>query len=124
MTADPRITVHLNATLDAVEGFVGNFRSTIRVNAQRRVIEHGVTVMASGARELQPEEYLFGTDPRVITGLELDRRLKADDPGLSRMQTAVFIQCVDFEAHGFKVSTALDLHAGCGSCGSSSGCCS
>jgi iron-sulfur cluster assembly protein len=31
---------------------------------------------------------------------------------------------IDFEAHGFKVSTALDLHAGCGSCGSSNGCCS
>jgi heterodisulfide reductase subunit A2 len=94
VTADPRITVHLNATLDAVEGFVGNFRSTIRVNEQRHVIEHGVTVLASGGRELHPQEYLFGTDPRVITGLELDRRLKANDPGLSRMQTAVFIQCV------------------------------
>lgn len=94
VAADPDITVHLNAKLEKVEGFVGNFRSTVSVNGQALEIDHGFTVIASGAQEFQPDEYLFGKNPRVITGLELDRRLKQQDPDLSQFQRAVFIQCV------------------------------
>jgi heterodisulfide reductase subunit A len=94
VAADPDITVHLNAKLEKVEGFVGNFRSKVSVNGQALEIDHGVTVIASGAQEFQPDEYLFGKNPRVITGLELDRRLKQQDPDLNQVQRAVFIQCV------------------------------
>ncbi|MDA8138718.1 MAG: FAD-dependent oxidoreductase [Desulfobacteraceae bacterium] len=92
--ADARIRVYLNAKLTKVEGFVGNFKSTVAANGVETVIEHGVAVIASGGQEAQPTEYLFGRDERVITGLELDRRLKAGDPGLAKTRTAVFIQCV------------------------------
>jgi len=94
VTADPNITVHLNAELSEVEGFVGNFRSVLAAGDQRIDVEHGVTIIATGARESQPTEYLYGRDPRVITGLELDRRLRTGDPNLARTQTAVFVQCV------------------------------
>ncbi len=92
--ADPNITIHLNAELIRVEGFVGNFRSTLTVGNGRIDVEHGVAVIATGAGESQPVEYSFGRDSRVITGLELDRRLAAGNPALANMQTAVFIQCV------------------------------
>ncbi len=92
--ADPGINVQLNATLTKVEGFVGNFKSTVAANGNETVIDHGVTVIASGARESRPSEYLFGQDERVITGLELDRRMKAGDRRLAQARTAVFIQCV------------------------------
>ncbi|KJS31384.1 MAG: heterodisulfide reductase [Desulfatitalea sp. BRH_c12] len=91
---DPRITVHLNSELYRVEGFVGNFKSILTAGGRQTVVEHGVTVIASGARELQPQEYLFGQDPRVMTGLELDRRLREDDAAVAQARTAVFIQCV------------------------------
>ncbi|MEJ5358529.1 MAG: FAD-dependent oxidoreductase [Desulfobacterales bacterium] len=91
---DPRISVHCNAELVKVEGFVGNFRSTIRQGPDTKTIEHGVAVLAPGARELTPAEYLYGEDPRVITGLELDRRLRQDPAPLSGLKRAVFIQCV------------------------------
>jgi heterodisulfide reductase subunit A2 len=91
---DPNITVYLNSKLEKVEGFVGNFRSTVDVAGKTLIIDHGVTVIASGAQEFQPDEYLFGKDHRVIRGLEMDRRLKQKDPDLNQIQRAVFIGCV------------------------------
>ncbi|MBU2549255.1 MAG: FAD-dependent oxidoreductase [Proteobacteria bacterium] len=92
--SDPLITRHLGSELTAVDGFVGSFRSTISLDGKKTTIEHGVTIIATGAREHQPEEYLFGRDPRVITGLELDRRLNDGDPSLKDAGNTVFIQCV------------------------------
>jgi heterodisulfide reductase subunit A len=57
-------------------------------------VEHGIAVVATGAREHRPEEYLYGKDPRVMTHLELDRRFLSRDPSLKDIRTAVFIQCV------------------------------
>jgi heterodisulfide reductase subunit A-like polyferredoxin len=91
---DHRIQVHLNSTLTGVEGFVGNFRSSLRNGAGETELEHGVAIIATGASPLVPAEYGYGTDPRILTSLELDARFKADDPILDRVETVVFIQCV------------------------------
>ena len=58
------------------------------------LIEHGVAVIATGAREFIPAEYLYGEDDRVITHLELDQKFLEDDPLLKKIRTAVFVQCV------------------------------
>jgi heterodisulfide reductase subunit A len=92
--ADKNITVYLNSQLTSVDGFVGNFRSTIASGTMEGNIEHGIAVIATGAEELKPTEYLYGKDPRVLTHQELDRRLIGGDPTLKNMQTVVFIQCV------------------------------
>lgn len=92
--ADQRIEVCLASTVERVEGFVGNFRTTLLQGATRRQVEHGAAVLATGAEESRPREYLYGEDPRVITHLELDRRFLVGDPSVSRNRTAVFIQCV------------------------------
>jgi heterodisulfide reductase subunit A len=88
------IHVHLATELKGVEGFVGNFKSTLNNEAGEQVLEHGIAVMATGASPLQPTEYEFGKDPRIITSLDLDKKFIADDPTLKELQTAVFIQCV------------------------------
>jgi heterodisulfide reductase subunit A len=88
------IVTHLNATIQNVEGFVGNFKTTISKNGGQETIEHGIAVIATGASEYKPEEYQYGKDPRIITGLELDRRLIENDATLNNASTAVFIQCV------------------------------
>jgi heterodisulfide reductase subunit A len=33
-----------------------------------------VAIIATGAQEFKPDQYLYGEDPRVLTGLELDRK--------------------------------------------------
>ena len=94
VTSDPNIRIHLDSELAAVEGFVGNFKSTVKNQAAEETFEHGVAIIATGAKPLVPTEYGYGKDPRVITGLELDARLKAEDAALAELDTAVFIQCV------------------------------
>ena len=91
---DPRIHLHLNTTLENVEGFVGSFESTIAEKGGTRTIEHGVAVIATGATGFKPTEYHYGDDPRILTSLELDRRFIDDDTSLNEMKSAVFIQCV------------------------------
>ena len=90
----PHITVHLNAEIGDATGFIGNFKSTIRTGDQETELEHGVAIMATGAKPLVPEEYAYGTDERIVTSLDLDRRFIEDDPALKEMGSAVFIQCV------------------------------
>jgi heterodisulfide reductase subunit A len=90
----PGIQVFLGAEVDEVEGFVGNFRSMIRQGRESRMIEHGVTIVATGALEYKPREHLYGEHPNVVTGLELQDRLIRDDPSLHEARTAVFLQCV------------------------------
>jgi heterodisulfide reductase subunit A len=92
--SDPNIDVFLDSRITGVDGFVGNFKTTIIQNGQNLTLEHGVTLIASGASELKPAQYLYGQDPRVVTGLELQQRFIDNDPGLERLNTAVFIQCV------------------------------
>jgi len=55
-------------------------------------------IVATGAREYQPKEYLYGEDERVLTRRELEDRLVAIDgfftsPGKG-LGTTVMIQCV------------------------------
>jgi heterodisulfide reductase subunit A len=90
---DERIEVLLNACIQRVEGFVGNFQTTVDQNGASRTLAHGVTIIAAGATELKERHYLYGEDPRVVTGLELQERFARDDPELARLQTAVFLQC-------------------------------
>jgi heterodisulfide reductase subunit A2 len=93
---DPLIHVHRAAELSEVEGFVGNFTSTLtqKDDGSKIVVKHGVAVIATGGEEFKPKEYLYGDHPRVLTHLELDKRFLEDDPALEKMDSAVFIQCV------------------------------
>ncbi|MEJ2730887.1 MAG: FAD-dependent oxidoreductase [Deltaproteobacteria bacterium] len=89
-----KIHIHLDTTISKVEGFVGNFETTLSSNGKTEQLEHGVAVMATGASPLKPAEYSYGEDPRILTGLELDRKFLDKDPALKKINTAVFIQCV------------------------------
>jgi len=92
--SNENIHVRLESEITRVEGFVGNFDTTITRGGQSETLRHGVAVIATGAYEYKPVEYLYGQDSRVITGLDLDRKLIAGDPSLKAVKTAVFIQCV------------------------------
>jgi len=92
--AHNNIEIFLNSRITGVEGFVGNFKTTIEQDGEGRDLEHGVTIIASGASELKPDQYLYGKDPRVVTGLELQHRLINNDPGMDQVNNVVFIQCV------------------------------
>lgn len=92
--ADKNIDIFTNSEIIQVDGFVGNFKTIIRTADKTEELAHGVTIIASGAIELKPDQYLYGQDERVLTGLELDRKLIENDPAISQKKTALFVQCV------------------------------
>jgi len=93
--SDTNIETFLNAEITHVDGFVGNFTTTISIDGkEEKELTHGVTIIATGASELKPDEYLYGKDPRVLTSLDLDRLFIENDEGLNNIDTCVFIQCV------------------------------
>jgi heterodisulfide reductase subunit A len=92
--SNPKIDIFLNAELKQAEGFVGNFKSTIQTNGSEKVLEHGIAIIATGASELKPDQHLYGQDPRVLTSLELDRKLINRDASLKHIRSVAFIQCV------------------------------
>jgi len=93
--SDMNIETFLKAEITHVDGFVGNFTTTISIDGkEEKEFEHGVTIIATGASELKPDEYLYGKDPRVLTSLDLDRLFIEKDESLNNIGTCVFIQCV------------------------------
>jgi heterodisulfide reductase subunit A-like polyferredoxin len=75
-------------------GFKGNFYTELMVGPgmYSRKIEHGVVILATGANEYSPKEYLYGEDPRVMTQIELGKRLEIK--GADDLNQVVMIQCV------------------------------
>lgn len=92
--SESKITVHLNTNLTDVQGFVGNFDSTLTTNGATSTLKHGVAIMATGAYPYQPVEYSYGKDPRIVTSQELDKKFIENDSSIANLKSAVFIQCV------------------------------
>jgi len=90
---DEKIKVLLDAQITEVEGFVGNFRTMVRQGRESRMLEHGVTIMATGAREIRPDENGCISHPRITTGLDLQRRFISEKEALGALKSVVFLQC-------------------------------
>ncbi|MHC4222917.1 MAG: FAD-dependent oxidoreductase [Planctomycetota bacterium] len=82
------------ATITSVSGYVGNFVTTVESETGVRKIEHGAAILATGASEYTPTEYRYGEDERVLTQLELEDRIGADDPSVLESKALAMIQCV------------------------------
>jgi len=92
--AEKNIEIHLNTSLEEVDGFVGSFKSSLKCGEEITELVHGVATIATGGHEYQPAEYSFGQDPRIVTSLEFDKKLMDNEIEFDKIQTAVFIQCV------------------------------
>jgi len=88
----PKVKVILGAQITEFSGFKGNFKTKVKTDAGEEVVEHGIVILATGANEYRPKEFLYGEDPRVLTQVELSERLSAG--GLKNLKQVVMIQCV------------------------------
>jgi heterodisulfide reductase subunit A len=92
VTENDKIHVHMGAEVIEVNGFVGNFKSKIRYkNGKEKQVQHGIVIVATGASEYKPNEYLYGKDPRVMTQHELEEKIAT---GNFKAKSVVMIQCV------------------------------
>ena len=100
----PLIHVSHDATITSVTGYVGNFTTTVKSGRSVKTIHHGAVILATGADEYKPSEYLYGEDDRVLTQLELESLIAGGDERLHRQpghrlngqpgHRVVMIQCV------------------------------
>ncbi len=90
--ASDYIKVHLNTTLENVEGFIGNFKAYMKSPGGDSELEFGTAIIASGFGEIDMAgKYGYGNNPKIMTQMELEGRLIADD--LEKPKSIVMINC-------------------------------
>lgn len=90
----PLVHVYTDATIPEATGYVGNFSTKIESKGRSEEIKHGAIVIATGAELHQPAEYLYGEDERVMTHLELEEKITAQEKKILQAESIVMIQCV------------------------------
>jgi heterodisulfide reductase subunit A len=96
---DEKIHVFTEARIEAVEGSIGDFRTRLSVRGAALQLAHGVIIVATGAAEYVPREYLYGQHPDIITQRELEKLLSENANALATPpkhppKSVVMIQCV------------------------------
>ena len=86
---NPLITIYTQTEVEKVDGYVGNFTTTLSNGEQ---INHGIVIVATGGKEHVPTDYLYGKDPRVVTQLDLEDMLSH---GKVKANTIAMINCVE-----------------------------
>ncbi len=78
------------------KGYVGNFQTTVQETGspRQRLIEHGVTIMATGAEEYTGAAYGLGTHPQIMTQGDLEGRIADGSLNAADLKQVVMIQCV------------------------------
>ncbi|AEG13830.1 FAD dependent oxidoreductase [Desulfofundulus kuznetsovii DSM 6115] len=88
----PLIQVFTGSQVVEAGGYPGNYHSRIKTPEKELEISHGAVVLATGAREARPQEYLLGQHPRVMTQRDLEERIHRGE--VQGLNTVVMIQCV------------------------------
>jgi len=72
----------------------GIYRTKIRHQGEEKILTHGALILATGGKEVVPQGYLYGEDPRVITQRQLERMIHLSDEKLKDIHSVVMVQCV------------------------------
>jgi heterodisulfide reductase subunit A len=92
------IHVITDSEVESVNGFVGNFETVLTVGQgpekRKKELQHGIIILATGARAYEPDEYLYGQSEHVLLQHELERRLASGSFVPKAQDSVVMIQCV------------------------------
>ncbi|MCK4359529.1 MAG: FAD-dependent oxidoreductase, partial [Candidatus Cloacimonetes bacterium] len=109
---NPQIKVYKNSKIKEIQGYIGNYKTIIKSNdsnsptprpqyigdkigsGEEAEYEHGIIVIATGANESKPDEYLYEENENVITQLELEKYLVTQKEKYKKLKNIVMIQCV------------------------------
>ncbi|MFX0100319.1 MAG: FAD-dependent oxidoreductase [Candidatus Hodarchaeota archaeon] len=89
------IQVYIKAEIEKIDGFVGNFTTTILHGEDKKSVhfDHGVVLVTTGAKVYEPKEYLYGEEEAVVTQAEFEEML-LDPEKIRSKKSIVMIQCV------------------------------
>ncbi|KUO66351.1 MAG: 4Fe-4S ferredoxin [Gracilibacter sp. BRH_c7a] len=88
---NPDISVYLQEEISAIKGYIGNYETTLASGVR---LEHGVVVLATGAKEYRPKEYFYGTNQAVKTYLELEETILTKPEVIKSIKNLVLVNCV------------------------------
>jgi heterodisulfide reductase subunit A len=113
------IKVFTGADIKSISGYIGNYETEITIEISKEIpspfpppqvgrdkgrgevgdaystkVKHGVVIVATGAQEYQPTEYMYGKDKRVITQRELEEQISNLKSQISNLKSVVMIQCI------------------------------
>jgi heterodisulfide reductase subunit A2 len=77
-------------------GMPGLFMTGMQIAPQMyyRQIKHGVTILATGALQNRPQEYLLGEHPAVMNQMDMDALIEDDPESIAGLESVAMIQCV------------------------------
>ena len=92
------ITVFLEANINSVSGYIGNFTTDISYGKKKeeKKFDHGIIIVATGAEEYIPkdDEFLYGQDERITTQSNLEEILFTNEKMIRELKSIVMIQCI------------------------------
>jgi heterodisulfide reductase subunit A len=104
VTSNDRIRVLTNSVVVDQGGFVGSFESEVMTpTGGTRKIQHGATLVATGAEEYRPNLYGLNDNDHVVTQTEFES-LMLDDPELA----ATWVNIVMLQCAGSRCSEHLE----------------
>ncbi|UCC39522.1 MAG: FAD-dependent oxidoreductase [Candidatus Aminicenantes bacterium] len=94
-----KIHLYTEAKIENIEGTIGSFKTTITQKGKTKELDHGVVIVATGAQQYKPKEYMYSQNEGVVTQLELEERLCTNGKWLEtdknrQPKNIVMIQCV------------------------------
>ena len=89
----PNINLYLGTEIVSVAGHIGKFKMTLAKNGRKFDVSSGAIIIATGARQAQTTEFMYGRSNRVLTQIELEKQLH-DNTYPAKGQNVVMIQCV------------------------------
>ncbi len=90
----PRIEVFTDSKIEEVVGYVGNFKTKLIKDKKPIDLEHGIIVVATGAKPYVPHEYKFGKSDDIITQTDFEKQLFENNKFIKDIKELVMIQCV------------------------------
>ena len=89
-----KIDILKQALIVGFGGYKGNFKTTVLVGTsmEERKIDHGAMIVATGATEYQPTEFLYNESEAVVTQLELADMIEENKT--RDLDRVIMIQCV------------------------------
>ncbi|OGP54781.1 MAG: hypothetical protein A2Y65_08825 [Deltaproteobacteria bacterium RBG_13_52_11] len=91
---NPLVQVYRRSEVAACRGQAGDFWALVKGGDGEREVGVGAIIMATGAEEYQPKEFLYGVNRRVITQREFARGLCSGEIQAEKLHSVVMIQCV------------------------------
>ena len=96
--ADPNIQVFLNAKVENLDGFVGNFKADLsQAGGERLTVDVGSVIVATGYKPFDADRvkaFGHGTNPDVITSFEFEAMLRKGDIRTSKGKPPRFVTIV------------------------------